>query len=69
MQLNLHIWLIQFWDYPLVVAKNPKGKNVFNNQSFLGWWSFPLFSWLPWTIQQYESKEKLDTGHPQGLKH
>ena len=38
-----------------------------NRQNFLGWWSFPLFSWSLWLIQQYYCKEKLDAGHSYSL--
>ena len=37
-------------------------ENLFNNQSFLGWWSFPLFLRPLRLIQQYYYVEKLDAG-------
>ena len=32
-------------------------------KSFIGWWSFPLFSWPQCAIQGWYCKEKLDAGH------
>ena len=35
-------------------------ENLLNNQGFLSWWSFPLFSWPFCFIQGWYCKEKLD---------
>ena len=43
-------------------------ENLLNDQSFLSCWSFPLFTWTWWLIQQCYSKEELDPGHCWGLK-
>ena len=34
-------------------------ENSFNNQSFLGWWSFPLLSWIYQMTRQQKCMEKL----------
>ena len=43
-------------------------ENLFNNESFLGWETFLLFSWSQWMMQQYYCKENSDGSHSNGLK-
>ena len=63
-----HQYLYSSYSSPFISFATDK-ENWFNNQSFLGWWSFPWFSWSQWRTQQYYCKEKLHAGHSlKGLK-
>ena len=52
----------------LYISFSTDKENLLYNQSFFGWWSFPLFSWSQQMIQPHCCKENLDAGHSQGLK-
>ena len=62
------VWLYLYSQYSSYISFGTDKENLSNNQSFLGWRLFPLFSWPLGMIWHYFYKEKLNAGHSWGWK-